>query len=117
MFPSHDLGVGKPHVFVDKLDVRPMTDKEFAELDAESRKMIQDLQSKLRKDNRFFLPRKYMYLLVDERYHYDPDRATVFTVSETLEEAKDDKKTMFPNSVIVKCETRGEELINPEIVE
>ena len=35
------------------------------------------------------------YLLFDSRYHDDPDRAICLTVSETLEEAKSDRKEMF----------------------
>lgn len=42
-----------------------------------------------------------MYLLYDSRYLSQPDRATVYTVSESLEEAKKDQE-VFPDGIIVK---------------
>lgn len=58
----------------------------------------------------------YLYLLYDGRYPEQPNRATVFTVSKSLKEAKEDKKS-FPDSVIVKCESKNGLLTNHEIVE
>lgn len=59
---------------------------------------------------------KEVYLLYDSRYHDNPERATVYTVSHTLEEAKEDKE-MFPDGVIVKCKDDNGTLIEPEIIE
>lgn len=59
---------------------------------------------------------KYQYLLFDERYYDDPDRATCLTVSDTLEEAIDDREMFNETSPIVKYEVHGNELKNPEIV-
>ena len=57
----------------------------------------------------------YSYLIYDGRYHRQPDRATVLTVSESLKEAKKDKKD-FPDSVIVKCKDENGVLTSHEIV-
>lgn len=58
---------------------------------------------------------KYVYLLYDSRYTAEPERATVYTVSDTLEEAKEDKVS-FPDGVIVKCKDDDGTLIEPEII-
>lgn len=42
------------------------------------------------------------YFLYDSRYRTDPDNATVYTVSNSLKEAREDRKTMFEDGVIVK---------------
>ena len=56
------------------------------------------------------------YILFDSRYYNDPDRATVYTVSETLKEACDDMED-FPDAVIVKFKNEKGTLTNPEIIE
>ncbi len=60
---------------------------------------------------------KKIYLLFDSRYNTDPDRATCLTVSDTLKEAKSDRKEMFSkNDVIVEYDDYRGALTNPKIV-
>lgn len=42
------------------------------------------------------------YWLYDERYYDNPDRAIVYCVAHSKKEAKEDKKDMFPNAIIVE---------------
>lgn len=42
------------------------------------------------------------YMIYDSRYTTDPDRASVYTVCDSLKEARSDKRTMFTDAVIVK---------------
>lgn len=58
----------------------------------------------------------FSYLLYDERYHTDPDRANVLTVSNTLKEAAEDKED-FLNSVIVRCIDTEDVLTDHTIIE
>lgn len=60
---------------------------------------------------------KKVYLLFDSRYHYDPNTATCLTVSDTLKEAKSDRKEMFSeHDVIVEYDDYNGRLSNPKIV-
>ena len=45
---------------------------------------------------------KFNYKLYDSRALTDKERATVYTVCDTLKEALSDKKTMFPDAIIFK---------------
>lgn len=58
---------------------------------------------------------KYIYLLYDERYYGEPNKATVLNIFETLKEAKEDKKD-FGHGVIVKCRDQNGLLKDHEIV-
>lgn len=61
---------------------------------------------------------KKVYLLYDSRYHNNPNRATCLTVSDTLKEAKNDRKTMFnSHDVIVEYDDNNGVLENPKIIE
>ncbi len=57
---------------------------------------------------------KEIYLLYDARY--PSERATVYCVADTLQEAKEDKEEMFNDAIIVKCDVNGTELINPVVI-
>lgn len=46
---------------------------------------------------------KFIYLLYDSRYIYDPRKAALYTECNSLNEAKKDKNEMFPDAVIVRC--------------
>ena len=46
--------------------------------------------------------KEFNYKLYDSRALTNKERATVYTVCDTLEEAISDKKTMFPDAVIFK---------------
>ena len=48
------------------------------------------------------MEKKHQYTLYDARALTNKDRATVYTVCETLEEALSDKKEMFNDAVIFK---------------
>lgn len=56
------------------------------------------------------------YLLMDERARVDVDDATVLTVSDTLKEARRDRRD-FPGAVIVEAELQGRDLVNLRVVE
>ena len=58
------------------------------------------------------------FLLFDARARYDIDKAMVFTVSDSLKEAKRDKRDFGSDSVIVQYDTvpGTNKLANPEIL-
>lgn len=58
----------------------------------------------------------YLYILYDSRYLTNPESATVYTISESLKEAKEDKRDMFPDGVIVRAEDHNNELKNHKIL-
>lgn len=46
---------------------------------------------------------KTVFELYDSRYLTNPDRATVYSVCDTIKEAKREKREDWPDAVIVKC--------------
>jgi hypothetical protein len=56
------------------------------------------------------------YLLMDDRARLDVEDADVLTVSDTLKEARRDRRD-FPGAVIVAADEQGEELVNLRVVE
>ena len=52
-------------------------------------------------------PSDFLYLLLDERWHTDPGDAAVLCSASSLKEARRDRATMFPNSVIVRHKILG----------
>lgn len=56
------------------------------------------------------------YFIYDDRYRYSPNSAVVLSVSDSLEEAREDRE-MFGGCVIVEYSDNNGELENPKIVE
>jgi len=61
--------------------------------------------------------KKKAYVLYDERALYDVDNAAVLTVSDSLREARADRRDMFPNGVIYEYDERvGDEYKNGRMI-
>lgn len=56
------------------------------------------------------------YLLMDGRYRTNPDRSTCYEECETFKEAKKNAKEYGRDTVIVEYELKGNNLINPKIL-
>ncbi len=59
---------------------------------------------------------KSMWLLYDGRYLTDKDRATCYEVCKSLREAVKNKYNYGNDTVIVKVDVDGKQLINPRII-
>lgn len=60
----------------------------------------------------------YKYLLYDGRAASgDTENASVYTVSDSLKEARNDRDELFPDGVIFKYKDEGDNLTEEEFVE
>lgn len=60
---------------------------------------------------------EYKYLIYDGRYPFDPDRATVMEVCDTLKEAQQNRTDYGDDCVIVRYRVIQEDEDSPELVE
>lgn len=52
------------------------------------------------------------YVIYDERAKFEVATASIYTICDSLKEAKEDKRNMFPDGVIYEYKTKGDTLIN-----
>lgn len=66
--------------------------------------------------NLTLMKKQYKFLLFDGRYRTDEDRAICYEVCDSLKEAKKNMLDYGTDTVIVKSEISGNNLINSEII-
>ncbi|WKZ19755.1 MAG: hypothetical protein QY310_04140 [Candidatus Jettenia sp. CY-1] len=60
--------------------------------------------------------KEHKFLLMDGRAWFDVDKAVVFEVCDSIEEARENKKT-YGDAVVVKAEAKGDQLSNLKPIE
>jgi hypothetical protein len=53
-----------------------------------------------------------LWVLYDERANIDEDDAAVLCTAYSLDEAREDRRTMFPTAVIFEYDLEGDTLVN-----